>query len=646
MSRLRDPRIEWREGLPYSPIFEDVYFSREGGPAEVEHVFLDGNRLTERFARTAGLFRIGEIGFGTGLNFLVCAQRFLEAAPKTAGLEFVSVEGLPLSKTDLKRALDTALVGHAAQTLSHELIAAYPEPLLPGFFGRELFGGRVRLLLLLGEATEMLSELQSPPLNAWFLDGFAPARNPELWSAALFREVRRLSARETSFATFSAAAVVRDGLGELGFAIEKCAGFANKKHMLRGFLEVGETPAELRPPRSAIVVGGGLAGAAVTRSLARRGVQVTLIEEQSELAALASGNPVGVAVPVLTAEPTHLSRLTRAGLDGLHQELSKPGGDAIVCGEPGALHLGFNEYFERRFERGLRGPDALPAGFARPVNPSEASEIAGLNVMGGGVYFGQALVLRPRALTQLRTSASGVQLLLRHRVKRLLREDGEWLALDAQGHKLAHASCLVLACAHEVENLEMPLERPVALPLVKVRGQLLFYPANDRSADLRVPVCYDGYITPALDGQHCIGATFEHWNTESAIDPEQSKKLHDRAAGFVPAFAPVPDGSDWTRQARVAFRTTSRDRLPIVGALKDAADPRANGLYISTALGSRGLVFSGLAGELTAELILGRAQSIEGSLSAALKPERFVLRAKKKAAAARARKHRRRPKTG
>ena len=567
MSRLRDPRIEWREGLPYSPIFEDVYFSREGGPAEVEHVFLNGNRLVERFEQASGVLRVGEIGFGTGLNFIVCARRFLELAPETAQLEFISVEGLPLAKADLKRALDTALAGHRAQTLSDELISVYPEVLLPGFFARELLGGRVRLLLLLGEATEMLSELMSPPVHAWFLDGFAPARNPDLWNATLLREVRRLSARDTSFATYSAAAAVREGLGQLGFAVEKCEGFAKKKHMLRGFLEVGEREIERPRPKSAIVVGGGLAGAAATRSLVRRGVAVTLIEEQTELAALASGNPVGVAVPVLTAEPTHLSRLTRAGLDRLHQELAEHADAAIVSGKPGALHLGFNEYFERRFERGMRGPDALPTAFARPVDAREASDVAGLNVKAGGVYFSRALVLRPRSLTARRTSADGVQVLLRHRVQRLVRRDGQWLALDAQAQELARASCLVLACAHEVENLEMPFERRHALPLVQVRGQLLYYPTNRESANLQVPVCYDGYITPALDGQHCIGATFEHWNTQNAIDPEQSKKLHDRASEFVPAFAPVPGQHDWALQARVAFRTTSRDRLPIVGAI-------------------------------------------------------------------------------
>ncbi|NWG46992.1 MAG: tRNA (5-methylaminomethyl-2-thiouridine)(34)-methyltransferase MnmD, partial [Alphaproteobacteria bacterium] len=228
--RLRPPGpsdIAFDEsGTPVSARFGDVYFSREGGVAETRHVFLEGCDLPAALAGRAR-FAIGETGFGTGLNLLVTALTWREATEE-GWLDYVSTELYPLTRDKLCEALgrlsarEPALAPAAA-----ELIDAWPAP-CAGFHRIELGSLRTRLTLLVGDAAEMLGALEAR-IDAWFLDGFSPARNPEMWSPALFRETARLSAPGARLATYTVAARVRTGLAEAGFALTRRPGFGRKR---------------------------------------------------------------------------------------------------------------------------------------------------------------------------------------------------------------------------------------------------------------------------------------------------------------------------------------------------------------------------------------------------------------------------------
>lgn len=246
-------------GQPVSREFGDVYFSRVDGLAETRHVFLQHNQLAERFgALTAKQhFIIGETGFGTGLNFLACWQLWQASASPEAHLHYISVEKYPLQRADLSQAL--ALWPELAP-FGQALLAAYP-PLPAGGFVRLNFG-RVCLTLIVDEATSGLAQLYLQAtagsqvaaqldrqqlhwggrpwaVDAWFLDGFAPAKNPQMWTAELFLTLARLSKPGTTFATFTAAARVKQGLAAAGFHWQKVAGFGRKRHMVKGELQIG-----------------------------------------------------------------------------------------------------------------------------------------------------------------------------------------------------------------------------------------------------------------------------------------------------------------------------------------------------------------------------------------------------------------------
>ena len=253
MTESSRAQLDWDEqGQPLSRQFGDVYFSRASGLEESRHVFLRHNRIAERCAalESDGRLVIGETGFGTGLNFLCAWQAFAEQAPAGARLHFVSVEKYPLGQDDLRRAL--ALWPELAP-FSTPLLEQYAG-IQPGFQRLLFDGGRVVLTLLVGDALECLPQLEAQ-VDAWFLDGFAPAKNPQMWTPELFAQLARLSAPGASLATFTCAGTVRRGLIAAGFRMEKVKGFGHKREMLAGLYEgqpaPGGKPWFARPPRPA-----------------------------------------------------------------------------------------------------------------------------------------------------------------------------------------------------------------------------------------------------------------------------------------------------------------------------------------------------------------------------------------------------------
>jgi len=222
-------KLEWRNGQPYSASFDDVYFSTDNGLLETEYVFIQGNDLSRKWQQLdAPCFHIIETGFGTGLNFLCAASHWLALAPPTAIMRYTSVEKYPLSLADMQQAQQ---YWPELKPIADELIGQYAALLSAGTIS--LCNSRIQLKLLCGDASACLAECNTKA-DAWFLDGFAPAKNPDMWQAALFEQMARLSHSQTSFATFTSAGAVRRGLAAAGFLINKKAGFGKKREMIFG----------------------------------------------------------------------------------------------------------------------------------------------------------------------------------------------------------------------------------------------------------------------------------------------------------------------------------------------------------------------------------------------------------------------------
>ncbi|EKS9913240.1 bifunctional tRNA (5-methylaminomethyl-2-thiouridine)(34)-methyltransferase MnmD/FAD-dependent 5-carboxymethylaminomethyl-2-thiouridine(34) oxidoreductase MnmC [Burkholderia multivorans] len=644
--RLVPATLAFRDdGTLVSPAYGDIYHSAAGAIAQANHVFVAGNGLPARWQQRR-TFTIVETGFGTGCNFLATWAAWRDDPARCERLHFVSVEKHPFSREDLRRAAAHIVANTTISANVDELADAWP-PLVPGLHRLEFDAGRVVLTLVFGDALERLPTLVARA-DAFYLDGFAPSKNADLWSIDVFRALARMADERATFATYSSSGVVKRALDEAGFAYRKVDGFAGKRAMLVGEYAPRWRMRRHEPPRAwpnaaarrALVIGAGVAGCAVVERLAARGWNVTLIERHERIASEASGNPAGVFHPLMTRDDNVASRLTRAGFlyaVARWRALEK-GGHAFARSTRGMVHLAESA---DDFARMRDAFDALgaPSDYAKLLDTDAARAYLDLPVAHGGLLFPHGGAVWPAALADAQCAAAGdrVQRLTRTEVARLERNGDEWHALDAHGRTLAQAPVVVLANAGDAVRLAGL--RHVALQ--PVRGQLTLLPAGSASP-LPCPAIGDGYAVPLDDGTLLIGATFEPDDVDPAIRLAGHAENLERVRRLLPGLIDDVPALD-TLRGRVAFRWVAGDRLPLIGPLADEAQavanaralsgakardlPRMPGLYGAFGYGSRGLVWAALGAELIASQLDGEPWPIERELAEAVDPARFLIRA-------------------
>ncbi|MCF5805701.1 MULTISPECIES: bifunctional tRNA (5-methylaminomethyl-2-thiouridine)(34)-methyltransferase MnmD/FAD-dependent 5-carboxymethylaminomethyl-2-thiouridine(34) oxidoreductase MnmC [Pseudomonas syringae group] len=652
MTITRHAQIDWDEhGNPRSRDFSDVYFSTESGLDETRHVFLVQNDLQRRFSElpAGGRLVIGETGFGTGLNFLCTWQLFNECAPADARLHFVSVEKYPLSRADLQRAL--ALwpeLSSVAQPLLEQYVAIHE-----GFQRLVFDGGRVTLTLLIGDALQMLPQLDGQ-IDAWFLDGFAPAKNPEMWTPELFAELARLSAPATTIGTFTSTGWVRRSLNAAGFKMKRVPGIGHKWEVLRGaFIATPEgvtpppatkpwfaRPAFIARERKALVIGAGLAGCATAQSLAQRGWQVSLLERHAAPAQEASGNPQGVLYLKLSAHGTALSQLILSGFGHTRRLLERlqRGVDWDACG---VLQLTFDD---KEALRQKQLAEAFPESLLHLLDRPAAEAQSGIALDSGGLFYPEGGWVHPPALCQAQVQHPNIRLIAHHQALALKRVDDQWQVWGDE-QLIDSAPVAVLAGAADIKQFSQSAD----LPLKRIRGQITSLAQTDASAALRSVVCAEGYVAPARLGEHTLGASFDFNSidlTPNLADHAGNLTLLQEISADLASRLETADMPAQQLRGRAAFRCTSPDYLPIVGPLadreafmqayaalgKDARQvpdidcPWLDGLYVNSGHGSRGLITAPLSAELIAAWVDNEPLPLPRSVAEACHPNRFALR--------------------
>ncbi len=592
-------------GTLHSPEAGDVYHCAQGGLAQARAVFLGGNALPARW-QDRERFAILETGFGAGLNFLATWQAWRADPAHARRLHYVSTEHRPFAGPDLAAAL--APFGELAP-LARALCAAWPPP-IEGFHRLHFDAGRVSLTLLLGDARAHLPALRGC-FDAFYLDGFAPARDPGMWSPEVMRELARLAAPHATLATWTVAGGVRKALADAGFALEKRAGFGAKREMLAGhFARAAASTAPAGAARRAVVAGGGLAGTLVADRLAARGWEVEVIEARGPR----DLPTAGLVRPIANLRDATNARLSRcAFLYALrHFRALQDEGYPLAWNPCGVLQLADGEEEARRFAAIVQG-QGYPPQLLQSVDAARARELAGRTVRGCGWWFPSGAVVSPASLAVASAARAGTRVRRRMscRVESVRPNDGGWEALDAAGAPIAAAPVLVVANAADAARL-LPEAR---LRLASVRGQVTYLPpAPDRRLD--IAVSGSGYVAPVADGGHIVGATYGHDDADEGVRAEEHRENLARAESMLPGFAAgVREGE---AQGWTGFRTTVPDRLPVLG------ETEARGLYVATGLGSRGLLWGPLGAELLASAIAGEPSPLPAPLAAAVSPRRFL----------------------
>lgn len=575
---------------------------------------------------------------------------FLEQAPLSGNgsrLHFISVEKYPLTQADLRKAL---AAWPELAPLSQPLIDQWPLP-VSGCHRLLFADGRIRLDLWFGDIKEMLPQVPHPAtglVDAWYLDGFSPAKNPEMWTQDLFDDLARLARPDATLSTFTCAGFVRRGLIAAGFAMKKVKGHGSKREMLAGVRE-GKVPQQSIAPWYArpagregevLIIGGGIASAMTALSLVERGRHVTLLCEDGEPASGASGNRQGALYPLLNGEHDALSRFYSLAFDfARNRLLALAKHHPVAFSLCGVTQLGYDDKSAAKLAKMSQGP--FPPELMHPLSAVEVEQVVGLPCDADGVSYPLGGWLCPAELTRAairEAQASGrLEVVFNAAVTRIAEEDDGW-HLESRDGRQWRAPNLVVAAGHQLPAL-LPFAE---LPLYPVRGQVSHVPTTAGLSQLKTVLCYDGYLTPAHNGAHCIGASYGRNQTDLAYRTDEQEQNRARLQACVPQQRWPAEVDVSGAQARIGVRCASRDHLPVAGpvarlaALADhdvnapadqqSALPLHAGLYVLGALGSRGLCSAPLCGELVASEICGDPLPLAADLLEALHPARYWVR--------------------
>ena len=643
---LTPANIKWKGDSPFSEQHQDIYFNPDNGLQESLYVFLHSNGLDKQLRQKHHPFdlNIGETGFGTGLNFLTIAQAWINSQQR-GQLTFISVEKTPLQRQALLKALN-----RFSDTLSliDDLGAQYPLK-YAGYHQLSFLSGQIRLLLMLGDAAVQYNKLNAK-VDAWFLDGFAPSKNPDIWSPELFEQIGRLSKPGTTFSTFTAAGMVRRGLQAAGFEVRKQKGFGRKREMLVGsFVGDGKPKPSAKPwfnlpqkpkPDSVVVIGGGLAGCSTAFSLAKRGIQVTLIEKETELATGGSGNPQGALYAKLPVKPTNQGELHITGLLHTLNLLKQENPGQTFWHQSGVVQLATSEKEEQRQESMIEG-DFYPESLVLHKQKEQLADIVGMQPQFSGLYFPEAGWVSPREFCQHLSRHEHIEI-INTELDSLEFINDHWALHTSDGGEIT-TSHVVVCAAEQTKNFKQTDH----LPLKTIRGQVSIIDAPESTATPKTVVCGEGYISPAIDGKLCFGATFDLKGQERNVTNEDHQENLSNLADITPELADAISRQQDKLTGRTSFRCSTPDYMPIVGPapvynnlLETFAQLRKDrkwdfgdvepahypNLYVNTGHGSKGLITCPISAELLASMLCSEPLPLPKELIDMINPCRFIIK--------------------
>ena len=666
-------------GTPVADHFDDVYFSNDSGIDETQHVFVAGNDLAERWQQWRNpTFVIAETGFGTGLNFLVAMRAFNEFRAANPDhplkrLYFITTEKFPLPQQDMQRALEAF---PALKDEAQALASLYPMG-LEGCHRLHFDNHSTTLDLWIGDVHELLPQWHSPVnglIDAWFLDGFAPSKNPDMWTDALFGQMARLSKTGTTFGTFTAAGIVKRGLAGVGFTIKKRNGFGRKRDMLTGVFDRDNENVQhkLRLPAGpyyryvndsldktskVAVVGSGLAAATACLALVKRGISTILYFDGDTLASGASGNPQGGFYPQLHSEASIASRIQAHSFLYAKQAYDHTIEHAKACGLAdvahdfcGVIQLSFNDKVAERQNK-LAAADVWPEALIKPVNSKEVSDIANLALPYSGLYIGLGGWLSPPQLVtaMIEEALQSGKLTLKPNHTYVSHEAVETKKQrvqirfnlgNSENEEVITADHLILALGAGAVNAS----DFDSLSLRPVRGQVEAVPTQTPIEQLNTVLCHKGYMTPVFEGRHALGSTYVKNDLSTNVrgdETETNLATHEQAL----ANTDIVQALQHDGKARAATRLGSPDHQPVVGALHNfdslkelytmlgvgkplTSAPVLPNSVVSTltCLGSRGLTTAPLMAEVLVSSLCKEPLPLSNDLLNAVNTSRFMTR--------------------
>lgn len=682
MSKLVTPLpklIFQEDGTPYSTQFNDIYFDSESGCQQSEQVFLFGNNITQRIKQASDTFVIAETGFGTGLNFLLTLKAYHElqqeidnnilskpTAEPYPKLCFISVEKYPLSKTQLTQSLKAF---PQFSYFANLLLSQYPELPCDDRAATSLtlnfFDNKVTLKLIIDDATHGLASINSlrnGVVDAWYLDGFSPTKNPDMWSEALFQQIGRLSKPQASIATFTVAGFVKRHMQNVGFRTQKQHCIGNKHEMLTGVFQQNPKSNKgyqlrkiITKPQHVSIIGGGIASACAALALTKQGIKVTLYCKDNSLAQGASSNAIGALYPLLHQQPDDISLFYQHAFwraKEVYNSVIEQGFDFPHqwCG---LLEIAYKDSLVKRQQK-FHELNTWPKALIHSINASTASELANIDLAYGGLFMPHAGWLSPQDAVKQIIKAAKTTGRLRIENNMLVTKitkintnssnnshQKNWQLTTNKGE---FEACVVVFCGGaEIIDFDWVNQ----LPFTSVQGQVTSMKTNESINKLSTVICHKGYLTPSHNDEHCIGATFNKNSTRTTVRPEEDQFNLTMLSTCLPELT---NKVNWTMQdianSKSRLRCMTPDHMPMVGPMPDiqkhgetyphlAKDknwkynqvaPVIDNLYVMMGFGARGLCSAPLAADILAADLCGTPYPVDNEMLFNLSPNRFVIR--------------------
>lgn len=646
MMENNNSSVTWRDGVPVSNQFDDPFYSLDGGLEESRFVFIQGTELKDLLRKETHL-TIGETGFGTGLNFLATWQAWRENK-NSARITFISAEAFPLKTDDLQKA-------HAAfpeiDELAVKLREKWPPP-SPGYHLITFEGGAIRLLLLFGDAHEMFTKLHGK-VDAWYLDGFAPAKNPEMWQDRLFSVMASLSHPETTLATFTAAGFVRRGLTNVGFNMRKTPGFGRKRERLVGkYQPEGLNNKTILPKAKpswatigpanherVAIIGAGIAGLMLGHALKIKGVYSTIYTD-TNAANTSTQLPAAILAPKFGLAKKATQYFQNAAF--IHA-VNHPAYESTDHTDSGTYIVAKNADDKNRLKKIAELYD-WPDEWIKPHGDR-------------GFFLQKAKTISPHKLE--RTLAEGIKIVAAN-IHSIERAGNGWKLLSEKKSVIDTVDTIIIAAGIESANLLKRsglagIQKRLHPELRPNAGQVEVVEA-DKFVDVSDgAVSYGGYLSAPIQSEEgdqirCIGSTFERLefqnrentgNIASRIERNRETNLKNMNKACNQNITAENVNTSWS-----GIRATVADHMPFAGPVPDWQDlgricapltidakrdlnrapKNLPGLYLMAGLGSKGFQYAPLLADYIAAMIVDEPIPIPVDMISRLHPARGFVR--------------------
>ena len=564
----------------------------KGAVAECNHVFIKGNNLNERFENLGenSKFYIGEIGFGIGINFLTTCKSWLNHAKQNQVLEFYSFDKYLFRLSDFKK-LNVSCPD--LKEYISELELSYPRN-IQGVQKLSLFDGRIILNLIIGEidSTQEYIKLMDK-VDAWYLDGFSPSKNPDLWSKKLFKCIHKSCHEKTTFSTYTSSGLVKNNLTESGFNHNREKGFSEKRHMLKGNVDT-QLKKNISNTKVA-VIGSGIAGCILSYTLAKKGIEVDLYEKSDKICSGASSHELLVTYPRLSAHDTAFGSFTLHSYIFATNFYKRLKTDAWK--RTGVIILNHDEATEKRQSSLLE--KRADGEIYRFIDPDEASDISGIDIKFNGLVYEDAGYILPEEMCKFLIESPKINVFTSSRIKNITKSR-ETVKLNIGNQEFQYQNVCLCTGSDTSEIFDID-------GIGIKRGQVTHIDSLDSVSKIKLPICAKGYISPRVNNIHLVGSSYSDSEDTALSEDEHLYNLNNLKL--------VIDEEMNVVSGQTGHRAVSKDHMPVVG--------KKDGIYINTCHGSRASVTAPISAEIIASMIAGEAPPLMGRELKSLSPDRF-----------------------